>query len=134
MNEAENGSDTLRDKWACELGGLGKSWMRDLEAEIARQVNDITQELVNPERVMEFMRKSGIDFTGIAGRTNEESLDDPYRVLGLDRSASDEDIKSRYRRLMFILHPDTAGVEGTEGLLKSVIKAYEAIRKERGWS
>jgi len=58
---------------------------------------------------------------------------DPYRVLGLDRSASDEEVKQRYRDLLRKLHPDTAGVQGTEFLLQTVMMAMEMIKRERGW-
>ena len=59
---------------------------------------------------------------------------DAYRVLGLDGSASDEEVKSRYRRLLHKLHPDTAGVAGTECLLGMVTAAYQRISEEREWS
>jgi len=55
-------------------------------------------------------------------------------VLGLDKSATDEDIKKRYHELLKKLHPDTAGVEGTSFLLQMVMAAYEIIKRERGWS
>jgi DnaJ-class molecular chaperone len=58
---------------------------------------------------------------------------DPYRVLGLDKSAPDEDVKRRYRELVWKLHPDTAGVKGTEFLVQVVNTAYEQISRERGW-
>jgi len=56
-----------------------------------------------------------------------------YQALGLERSASDEEIKKRYRILLHKLHPDTAGVEGTAFLLQMVLVAYEMIKEERGW-
>ena len=130
----ERESDTLRDKWACELGKLGKSWMGDLEGEITRQLGNLATDLFNPEKIMEFMKRSGVDFTGISGGLRDKSSIDPYRILGLDRSASDEEIKSRYRKLLWILHPDTAQSEGTEPLFGIVKDSYEAISKERGWS
>lgn len=58
---------------------------------------------------------------------------DPYRVLGLDKSVTDDDIKKRYRDLLKKLHPDTAGVKGTEFLLQVLNTAYEQIARERGW-
>jgi DnaJ-domain-containing protein 1 len=58
---------------------------------------------------------------------------DPYRVLGLDKTATDHEIKRRYRELMRKLHPDTAGVKGTEFLVQVVNTAYAQISKERGW-
>jgi preprotein translocase subunit Sec63 len=58
---------------------------------------------------------------------------DPYQVLGLDKSASDEAIKKRYRELLQHLHPDTAGREGTSFLLQMVLAAYKLIEVQRGW-
>ena len=58
---------------------------------------------------------------------------DPYQVIGLDRSASDGQVKKRYRELMFKLHPDTAATKGTEFLFKLVMAAYQQISQERGW-
>jgi DnaJ-domain-containing protein 1 len=133
MKESEHEPETLRDKWACDLGKLGKSWMNDLEGEIERQLNNLATDLFNPKKIMEFIKRSGVDFTGISGGLQNRSLADPYRTLGLQRSASDEEIKTRYRKLLWILHPDTAGAEGTEELFRAVTDAYEAIKKERGW-
>jgi DnaJ-domain-containing protein 1 len=58
---------------------------------------------------------------------------DPYRVLGLDKSAPDDEVKRRYRELVRKLHPDTAEVKGTEFLVQVVNAAYEQISLERGW-
>lgn len=133
MQESEHEHERLRDKWACDLGKLGKSWMSDLEDEITRQLNNLATDLFNPEKIMEFIRCSGVDFTGISGGLKNRPSADPYRTLGLQRSASDLEIKTRYRKLLWILHPDTAGAEGTEELFRAVTEAYEAIKKERGW-
>ena len=58
---------------------------------------------------------------------------EPYRVMGLDKSAADNQVKKRYRELAVRLHPDTAGVKGTEFLFQLVTAAYQQISKERGW-
>jgi DnaJ-class molecular chaperone len=58
--------------------------------------------------------------------------DGAYRMLGLQRTASDEEIRKRYRDLAKRLHPDVAGKE-TEHLFKLVQAAYETIKAERGW-
>ena len=39
----------------------------------------------------------------------QEEEEDPFKVLGLKRSASDEDIKTKYRELILIHHPDKGG-------------------------
>ncbi len=58
---------------------------------------------------------------------------DPYQVIGLDKSSTDEQIKKRHRELAFKLHPDTAGIKGTEFLFKLVMAAYKQIAQQRGW-
>ena len=56
-----------------------------------------------------------------------------YRVLGLDKAVADDQVKKRYREMVVKLHPDTAGVKGTEFLFQLVTAAYQQISKERGW-
>jgi len=75
----------------------------------------------------------GIDFAQLQRMMRGKANFDPYAVLGLDRSASDDEVKKRYRELLRKLHPDTAGVEGTSFLLQIVLASYEIIKRERGW-
>ena len=58
---------------------------------------------------------------------------DSYQVLGLDKSVTDDQVKKRYREMVIKLHPDTAGVKGTEFLFQLVTAAYQQISKEREW-
>jgi DnaJ-domain-containing protein 1 len=58
---------------------------------------------------------------------------DPYRILGLEKTATDDQVKKRYRELARYYHPDTAAVQGTEFSFYQLQVAYEAIRRERGW-
>ena len=73
------------------------------------------------------------DFCG-ANYRGKASLghDDAYRVLGLDSSATDIEVKRRYRELAKKLHPDVAGEESVY-LFKLVQSAYEDITRRRGW-
>ncbi|NLG36856.1 MAG: molecular chaperone DnaJ [Clostridiales bacterium] len=53
---------------------------------------------------------------------------DYYEVLGVDRSASDEDIKKAFRRLAKECHPDLhAGDKEAEARFKEVNEAYEVL-------
>jgi len=58
--------------------------------------------------------------------------DAAYRMLGLERHASDDQVKRRYRDLAKKIHPDVAGPETTH-LFQLVQAAYEQIARERGW-
>ena len=52
-------------------------------------------------------------------------MKDYYSVLGVERSASDEDIKKAYRSLAHKYHPDKAG--GNEAKFKEVNEAYQIL-------
>ncbi|MBI2849785.1 MAG: J domain-containing protein [Chloroflexi bacterium] len=56
-----------------------------------------------------------------------------YFILELDASASEQEVKKRYRELAHYLHPDTASVKGTTLFFRQVQAAYEAIKEDRGW-
>lgn len=60
---------------------------------------------------------------------------DPYKVLGADRSASDEEIKRKYRQLVKKYHPDQHRDNPLGDLadekLKEINSAYDTIMKER---
>ena len=55
--------------------------------------------------------------------------DDPYAILGVAKSASDEDIRRAFRRLAKELHPDLnpANRARTEERFKKVSQAYELL-------
>lgn len=65
---------------------------------------------------------------------------DPYRVLGVDPEASDDDVKAAYRRLSRENHPDTLIAQGVPAdfvaratrRMAAINAAYDAIRKRRG--
>ena len=60
---------------------------------------------------------------------------DPYKVLGLDRTATDEEVKKAYRELARKYHPDnyvnTPLADLAEEKMKEINEAYETIRRLR---
>ncbi len=62
-------------------------------------------------------------------------MNDPYSVLGVDSSASDDEIKRAYRELARKYHPDNYQnnplADLAEEKMKEINEAYEAINKMR---
>ncbi len=52
---------------------------------------------------------------------------DYYEVLGLDRSASEAEIKRAFRKLAFKYHPDHNSEDGAEERFKEINEAYEVL-------
>lgn len=56
-------------------------------------------------------------------------IEDPYKVLGVDRNATDEEIKQAYRRLAKKYHPDlNPGDQEAARRMQEVNAAYEQIK------
>jgi DnaJ like chaperone protein len=66
------------------------------------------------------------------------SNDSNYRILEIDASATNEEVKKAYRKMAMKYHPDKVATLGkdvqkaAEEKFKAVNQAYEAICKERG--
>lgn len=91
------------------------------------------------------MVKAQQQFAGGAGRGpgathRAPSLDDAYAVLGIDKQASDAEVKKAYRRLTSQHHPDKLVAKGLPEEMMEVAKrktqeiraAYDRIREARG--
>ncbi|MGB5445470.1 MAG: DnaJ domain-containing protein, partial [Psychromonas sp.] len=53
---------------------------------------------------------------------------DYYKIMGLKRDASKEDIKLAYRKLARKYHPDISSENDAENRFKEVAEAYEVLR------
>jgi DnaJ like chaperone protein len=65
---------------------------------------------------------------------------DPYRVLGVPRSAAPQELRAAWKRLMRENHPDSMAARGvSDALIKratdkvaSINAAWDRIKRERG--
>ena len=96
-------------------------------------MDDLLRDALNPESFLRYAGSLGIDLSQVSKLLGQRDNLDPYQVLGLEKTATDVEVKKRYRELLIRLHPDTAGVGGTDLLLQIMIAAYQQIAKERRW-
>ena len=67
-----------------------------------------------------------------------KDVDSAYKILEIDRSASDDEVKSAYRRMANKYHPDKVAYLGEDirkaagEKFRKVKDAYDAIKKDRG--
>lgn len=93
-------------------------------------------EMVQIEALLRLARTA----RGAAAAASPPSAGDAYRVLGLEPSASNEDVKLAYRRLMNQHHPDKLRARGMPESMLPVAEektvriraAWDAIRSVRG--
>lgn len=116
------------------VGGMQRGMAQGMNEGMREVFNGLMKGTLDPAKLAEMMKGMGIDPSQLSGMMGSTPGFDPYKILGLDKSASDEEVKKRYHELLHKLHPDTAGVEGTAFLLQMVLASYEMIKRERGWN
>jgi DnaJ like chaperone protein len=96
-------------------------------------------ELTYLRRVSELFGLSDLDFRRVKATHLGAGPDDPYVVLKVDYRASDEDVRSAWRRALSDAHPDRVIARGlppeyldvAHAKSAAINNAYEAIMKER---
>ena len=58
----------------------------------------------------------------------QEPMTDPYKILGLSKTATLDDIKKAYRKLAKKYHPDLNPDPKAEELLKKINMAYTVLK------
>ena len=100
-------------------------------------LRDIAQKLHFPLQELESLIQQ---FSATKSGTKGISVDDAYKVLGIDKSLNDKEIKRAYRRLLAQHHPDKLVAKGLPEEMQKlanektqkIINAYEIIKKNRG--
>jgi len=88
------------------------------------------------EKMSGYLGIAPTDFVSIRNMFVPET-DSSYKILEIERSATDEDVKKAYRRMAMKYHPDKVSHLGEEfrktadEKFKKVNEAYEKIKKER---
>ncbi|MBO0320822.1 TerB family tellurite resistance protein [Muricauda sp. CAU 1633] len=96
-------------------------------------------ELGKLREIAGYLRVGRHDFESIMAMF-VKSTDNSYKILEIDKNATDDEVKKAYRNMAKKYHPDRVVTEneaikkGAEEKFKEVQKAYETIQKERGIS
>jgi len=56
---------------------------------------------------------------------------DYYKILGISKNASEDDIKKAYRKLALKYHPDKNKAAGAEERFKEVAESYEVLSDKK---
>jgi DnaJ like chaperone protein len=95
------------------------------------------QEVAKIRELAGYLRLGMSDFESIMAMFIK-SADNAYKILEIQPSASDDEVKKAYRTMAKKYHPDKVITEneaikkGAEEKFKEVQKAYEVIQQERG--
>jgi DnaJ like chaperone protein len=120
-------SDEIRIHILSYLFGISKSDGHVSESEI--QI--LTQ-------IYQLLGVSTVDFNSVKNMFYRD-VDSDYKVLGIEASASDEEVKKAYRQMAIKFHPDKVASMGEEYQLgakekfQKIQDSYENIKKNRGF-
>lgn len=105
---------------------------------IAQSDGQVSKAEINKLRELAgYLRIGSYDFESIMAMFIK-SADNAYKILEIEKTATDEEVKKAYRKMAKKYHPDRVNTQdeaikrGAEEKFKEVQKAYEVIQKERG--
>ncbi|QMT98756.1 DnaJ domain-containing protein [Mycoplasma tullyi] len=94
------------------------------------------EKVMNEGATQAFRESFGFDFNKIdwdnvdfGGSSNQTEIDDAYKILGLSKYDSNDDIRSAYRKLAKKYHPDLNKDPGAEEMFKKINHAYEILNE-----
>lgn len=92
-----------------------RAFERAMWEELGRIVNDRLKELASQQ----------------TGGMNTSRVADPFTILGVDFSSSEDEVRAAYRREAWKAHPDHGG---SNEKMTMVNAAFEVICRFKGWS
>lgn len=119
-----------------QMSGVERQTMEKL----ARYVGISAAELRQLEMLIVAAYRRNTSGAGRVQQPHASSLADAYSVLGVERGASESEIKKAYRRLMNQHHPDKLAAKGLPGDMRELAEqktreiraAYDQVREARG--
>lgn len=107
---------------------------------IAQSDGEVSQsEIQILQRIANLLQVPPIDFKSVSGM-HRHNIKADYEVLGVEESATDDEVKKAYRKLAVRYHPDKVASMGEEfqkgakEKFQRLQEAYDNIKKSRGFS
>jgi DnaJ like chaperone protein len=104
---------------------------------IAKADGEVSQSELNEiSRIASMMGISSVDFESVKNMFYRNP-DSDYKVLGIDASATDDEVKKAYRKMAIKYHPDKVAslgeeyVKGAQEKFQKIQEAYENLKKVR---
>jgi DnaJ like chaperone protein len=105
---------------------------------IAKADGDVsTSEMQQIEQIAAMLGVPSMEFESVKNMFYR-NVDSDYTILGIESSATDEEVKKAYRKMAVTFHPDKVASMGEEyqkgakEKFQNIQEAYEAIKKRRG--
>lgn len=105
---------------------------------IAKADGDVSDSEIDViQNISRMMGVSNTDFESVKAMFYRD-VDSDYVVLGIEPSATDEEVKKAYRKMVIKFHPDKVAQMGEEyqkgakEKFQTIQDSYEAIKKRRG--
>lgn len=106
---------------------------------IAKSDGNVEQsEMSVIERIASQLGVSAVEFDSVKNMFYR-NVDSDYKILGIESSASDDEVKKAYRKMAITYHPDKVAQMGEEyqkgakEKFQKIQDAYEALKKRRGF-
>jgi DnaJ like chaperone protein len=105
---------------------------------IAKADGDVSPEEIDViNRISQMMGVPRVEFESVKNMFYR-NVDSDYAVLGVDASATDDEVKKAYRKMAIKFHPDKVASMGEEfqkganDKFQTIQDSYDAIKKRRG--